>query len=98
MLVVIIVVGGLIADREFIIGSTARAGPVPDSWVDADIKEIIEGRKREALTGAGADRAGIDGNDYTNAIGANELMGLMMGDMEGGIMPEKNTMRVFLSL
>ena len=79
-------------------GSTAGAGPVPDGWVDAGMKGIVEGRTGEALTGAGADGAGVDGDDDANAAGADEVVGLMMGGMEGGTMPEESTMGVFLSL
>ena len=51
------------------------------------MKGIVEGRTGEALTGTGVDGAGVDGNDYANGAGANEVVGLMMGGMEGGTMP-----------
>ena len=55
MLVLVIAAGGLIADGGFIMGSTAGADPVPDGWVDADMKRIVEGRIGEASTEAPCD-------------------------------------------
>ena len=69
---------------------------MPDGWVDAGMK--VEGRTGEALTGAGAEGAGVDGDDDANGAGANEVVGLMMGGMEGGTMPEESAMGVILSL
>ena len=96
MLVVVIAAGGLIVDGGFIMSPIAGAGPVPDGWVDANMKGIVEGRTRKALTRAGADGAGVYGDDDTNA--ADEVVGLIIGNMKGGTMPEESAMEVFLSL
>ena len=61
------------------------------------MKGIVEGRTGEELTGAGADGAGVDGDDNANGAGADEVVGLMMGGMDGGTMPEESAMGVFLS-
>lgn len=63
------------------------------------MKEIVEGRTREVLTGVGADGAGVDDNDDANGSGIDKLVGLMMGgmkrDMERGTMLKNSAMRVF---
>ena len=70
---------------------------------------MVEGKIVEVLTGAGVGNAenvltsalpgGVGGadNDVDGAL-ADGVVGLMMGGMEGDMMPEESAIGVFLSL
>lgn len=62
------------------------------------MKKIVERRTKKALTGAGADKTGVNDNDDANSAGANEVVDLMMKGMEVDMIFKESAIGVFLSL